>query len=381
MGRRLRRTQSSRRPLRSKLGIRPTAANIHLGHSIRSQVERAFPRTPGHHRRSDHRRCHRPRSAIQRQDAPVCRVGGRRRGRNAATYLAHGPGPAPEHPVGFPDPRAAWIGFHAANANGSPAGSWPKVLELCLGTATGADCWPKRSSQPYSVGTADSLHEFSNPLCRATTRWRCARDELGGTDRIQFVRWAAILRPFRPATPVRGRAADPCRGLDGVQKMSKSVGNPWASVATRSRCIRSWRNLPDAMVDELPPLLTLELNLTAADRPRTASARSDAPWRLPDGRPWPRLRRGGQAEPRPWAAGSGKLQRAGFSRTAEAPLPTFLAAVDSPLRAFSLLREWGFAPAARGRRADPGGPLRYGSIGDNHDPLQGLRRAEPGLRK
>jgi len=246
----------------------------------------------------------------------------------------------------------------------------------------------KRSSPTATApGTPISLHEFLYPLLQGY-------DRVGGALRTWSWRndqkFNVAMGP-RSATrhfgqrPSSGRCCRSCRGFDGVQKMSKSLGNTVGPVETRSRCIRSWRKLPDAVVDEyLHPAFT-GLNLTEAADRRTEPPEGDGPWRESPPAAMARLRRcAAQADCAALVA-AGQWQAAGAlgsAGTAEGgPCRRFPGGGGvSPLRPLPCCGEGlGFAPAAARAGGRIQGGAVYGSMKRTNScaPAPGLTRSPP----
>ena len=221
---RLKQAEREGRPLRIKLGIDPTGSNIHLGHSILFRKLRAF-QDAGH-------------TAVLIIGDFTARIGdptGKSTTRvqlsaeeveaNAATYLAQ---------LGQGQPkRTALLDFETPgrlevrrNSEWLAGLDLPQVIGL-LGTATVGQMLAKDDfSKRYSSGAPIALHEFLYPLLQGYDSVAVNADvELGGTDqKFNVAMGRDLQRHFNKGTQF-GLLLPILVGLDGVQKMSKSLGN------------------------------------------------------------------------------------------------------------------------------------------------------------
>jgi tyrosyl-tRNA synthetase len=139
----------------------------------------------------------------------------------------------------------------------------PQVIEL-LGTSTVGQMLAKDDfSKRYGSGTPISLHEFLYPLLQGYDSVAIQADvELGGTDQKFNVAMGRDLQRHFGQRPQFGLLLPILPGLDGVQKMSKSLGN---TVGLREDPLSMYSKLekvPDAVVDTYLTLLT-DLDLQA----------------------------------------------------------------------------------------------------------------------
>ncbi len=212
------------RPLRIKLGIDPTSSEIHLGHSILFRKLRAF-QDAGH-------------TAVLIIGDFTARIGdptGKSTTRvqltaeqveaNASNYLSQlGQGQLPENSLlDFNTPGA--IEVHR-NSEWLGKLDLSKVIEL-LGNATVGQMLAKEDfGKRYSSGIPISLHEFLYPLLQGFDSVAVDSDvELGGTDQKFNVAIGRDLQRYFQQSPQFGLLLPILVGLDGSQKMSKSLGN------------------------------------------------------------------------------------------------------------------------------------------------------------
>jgi tyrosyl-tRNA synthetase len=249
------------RPLRVKLGIDPTGSEIHLGHSILFRKLRAF-QDAGH-------------TAVliigdftarigdpTGKSATRVQLGAAEVEANADTYLVQ---------LGLgQDPAHALLDFETTgrlevrrNSEWLAGMDLPAVIEL-LGISTVGQMLAKEDfANRYGSGTPISLHEFLYPLLQGYDSVQVQADvELGGTDQKFNVAMGRDLQRHFGQRPQFGLLLPILPGLDGVQKMSKSLGN---TVGLREDPLSMYSKLekvPDAVVDEYLTLLT-DLDLQA----------------------------------------------------------------------------------------------------------------------
>ena len=339
------------RPLRIKLGIDPTGSDIHLGHSILFRKLRAF-QDAGH-------------TAVLIIGDFTARIGdptGKSATRvqltaeqvetNAATYLAQlGQGQ---------DPARALLDFETPgrlevrrNSEWLAALDLPKVIEL-LGISTVGQMLAKEDfANRYGSGTPISLHEFLYPLLQGYDSVAIQADlELGGTDqKFNVAMGRDLQRHFGQRTQF-GMLLPILPGLDGVQKMSKSLGNTVGLSEDPLSMYSKLEKVPDAAVEEYLTLLTdLDLEALPANPRERQKAMALEITR----------QRHGKAAAQQAQADAGKLVGgASGSGAADAEVPeASLAQVNFPARAFYLLSAVGIcASSSEARRQIQGGGVK-----------------------
>jgi len=238
----------SDRPLRIKLGIDPTGTDIHLGHSIPFRKLRSF-QDAGHTAvviigdftaqigdptgKSDVRR---QLTTEQVQE-------------NAQTYLQQ------LRPIlDFDTPGRLEIRYNS---------EWLGKLDLAqiqelLATMTVGQMLAKEGfAERYNQEKPIFLHEFLYPLMQGYDSVAIAADvELGGTDqKFNIAVGRDLQRHFQKRTQF-GLLLPILLGTDGVQKMSKSLGN---YVGLREDALSMYSKLektPDALLKDYFELLT-----------------------------------------------------------------------------------------------------------------------------
>ena len=327
---RLEEAKRAGRPLRIKLGIDPTGSDIHLGHSLLFRKLRAF-QDAGH-------------IAVLIIGDFTARIGdptGKSATRvqlsaaaveaNAATYLQQlGQGQDPERALlDFETPGRLEVRRNSEWLTGLDL---PQVIEL-LGISTVGQMLAKEDfSNRYGSGAPISLHEFLYPLLQGYDSVQVQADlELGGTDQKFNVAMGRDLQRHFGQRPQFGMLLPILPGLDGVQKMSKSLGNTVGLAEDPLSMYSKLEKVPDAVVDDYLTLLT---DLDMAVLPQI-----------------PRERQTLMALESTGAAGSG-------AAAAEVPEAS-LAAVNFPAKAFYLLSAVGLcASSSEARRQIQGGGVK-----------------------
>lgn len=348
---RLAEAEAAGRPLRVKLGIDPTGSDIHLGHSILFRKLRAF-QDAGH-------------TAVLIIGDFTARIGdptGKSATRvqlnaeaveaNAATYLQQlGQGQPPEQSL---------LDFHTPgrlevrrNSEWLAGLDLPQVIDL-LGTSTVGQMLAKEDfANRYGSGTPISLHEFLYPLLQGYDSAAVRADvELGGTDQKFNVAMGRDLQRHFGQRPQFGLLLPILPGLDGVQKMSKSLGNTVGLGDDPLSMYSKLEKVPDAVVNDYLTLLTdLDLDaLPASPRERQKAMALEVT----------RLRHGDAAARQAQHDAASLVGGAAGAGAAAAEVPAVsLATVTFPAKAFYLLSAVGIcASSSEARRQIQGGGVR-----------------------
>jgi tyrosyl-tRNA synthetase len=357
---RLRQAEGVGQSLRIKLGIDPTGADIHLGHSILFRKLRAF-QDAGH-------------TAVLIIGDFTARIGdptGKSATRvqlsaaaveaNAETYLVQ---------LGLgQDPERALLDFHTPgrlevrrNSEWLAGLDLPQVIDL-LGTSTVGQMLAKEDfANRYGSGTPISLHEFLYPLLQGYDSVQVRADvELGGTDQKFNVAMGRDLQRHFGQRPQFGLLLPILPGLDGVQKMSKSLGNTVGLGEDPLSMYSKLEKVPDAVVDDYLTLLT---NLDLAALPDEPRQRQKAM-----ALEVTRLRHGGMAARQAQGDAANLVGGAVGGGAAEAEVPgASLQSVSFPAKAFYLLSAVGIcSSSSEARRQIQGGGVR----------LDGQKLADP----
>ena len=255
------------RPLRVKLGIDPTGSDIHLGHSILFRKLRAF-QDAGH-------------TAVLIIGDFTARIGdptGKSATRvqltteqvdaNATTYLRQlGEGqPKEQALLDFETPGRLEVRRNSEWLEGLDL---PRVIGL-LGTATVGQMLAKDDfAKRYGSGTPIALHEFLYPLLQGYDSVAVDADvELGGTDqKFNVAMGRDLQRHFSQRTQF-GLLLPILVGLDGVQKMSKSLGNTVGLEEDPLSMYSKLEKVGDAAINDYLILLTDLASEALPDNPR-----------------------------------------------------------------------------------------------------------------
>ena len=336
------------RPLRVKLGIDPTGSDIHLGHSILFRKLRAF-QDAGH-------------TAVLIIGDFTARIGdptGKSATRvqltteqveaNATTYLRQlGQGQPKERALlDFETPGRLEVRRNSEWLGGLDL---PQVIGL-LGTATVGQMLAKDDfAKRYGSGTPIALHEFLYPLLQGYDSVAVDADvELGGTDqKFNVAMGRDLQRHFGQRTQF-GLLLPILVGLDGVQKMSKSLGNTVGLEDDPLSMYSKLEKVGDAAINDYLMLLTDLPDESFPDNPRDKQkAMALAVTAIRYGM---EVAQKAQADAATLVGGSG-------AASADVPEAS-LSAVNFPAKAFYLLSAVGIcASSSEARRQIKGGAAR-----------------------
>lgn len=246
----------SDRPLRIKFGIDPTGTDIHLGHSTIYRKLRAF-QDAGH-------------TAILLIGDFTARIGdptGKSEVRkqlteaevkqNAQTYLDQ------LRPIlDFDTPGRLEIRY---NSEWLSKLDLTDILELLSTMTVGQMLAKEGFAERYEKETPIYLHEFLYPLMQGYDSVALQADvELGGTDQKFNLTVGRDLQRHFGQRPQFGLLMPILPGTDGVQKMSKSLGNYVALSEDPLTMYSKLEKIPDEAIAIYAELLT---NLSPEDLP------------------------------------------------------------------------------------------------------------------
>lgn len=209
--------QTTEQPLRVKLGIDPTGADLHLGHSLPLRKLRAF-QDLGH-------------TAVLIIGDFTARVGdptGKTEVRrqlteaevtaNIRTYINQ------IKPIlDFDTPGRLEVLY---NSEWLSQLDLAKTLELLATMTVGQMLAKEGFAERYQKGNPVYLHEFLYPLLQGYDSVAVQADvELGGTDQKFNIALGRDLQRYFGLAPQYGLLTPILIGTDGVQKMSKSLNN------------------------------------------------------------------------------------------------------------------------------------------------------------
>jgi tyrosyl-tRNA synthetase len=351
LGARLSEAAAAGRPLRIKLGIDPTGSDIHLGHSILFRKLRAF-QDAGH-------------TAVLIIGDFTARIGdptGKSTTRvqlsadqveaNATTYLQQlGQGrDAARALLDFETPGRLEV---RRNSEWLAGLDLPQVIELLATSTVGQMLAKEDFAKRYGSGTPIVLHEFLYPLLQGYDSVAVRADvELGGTDQKFNVAMGRDLQRHFGQRAQFGMLLPILPGLDGVQKMSKSLGNTVGLSEDPLSMYSKLEKVPDGVVDDYLTLLT-DLDLAALpanprERQKTMALEVT------------RQRHGLAAAQQAQLDAATLVGGAAGAGAADAEVPEVsLAAVNFPAKAFYLLSAVGVcASSSDARRQIQGGGVR-----------------------
>ncbi|WP_269623345.1 tyrosine--tRNA ligase [Prochlorococcus marinus] len=261
----LSRYKATQKPLRIKLGIDPTGADIHLGHSILFRKLRAF-QDAGH-------------TAILIIGDFTARIGdptGKSKTRiqlssneveeNSQTYLEQlGLGKSKNDSLlDFETEGRIEV---RRNSEWLADFDMTQIINLLSKSTVGQMLAKEDFSKRYSNGTSISLHEFLYPLFQGYDSVAVKADvELGGVDQKFNVAMGRDMQRHFGQQPQFGLLLPILVGLDGTQKMSKSLGNTIGLSEDALSMYSKLEKVPDDQVLNYLTLLTdLELNKLPED--------------------------------------------------------------------------------------------------------------------
>ncbi|MBD2137909.1 tyrosine--tRNA ligase [Anabaena sp. FACHB-1237] len=236
------------RPLRVKLGIDPTGADIHLGHSIPVRKLRAF-QDAGHTavliigdftaRIGDPT----GKSEVRRQltEAEVAK--------NAQTYLDQ------VRPIlDFDTPGRLEVRYNSEWLSNLDLG---KTLELLSTMTVGQMLAKEGFAERYKQESPIFLHEFLYPLMQGYDSVAIEADvELGGTDQKFNIAVGRDLQRHFAIKPQFGLLLPILIGTDGMQKMSKSLNNYVGLSEHPAQKYQKLQGVPDNLLLSYFELLT-----------------------------------------------------------------------------------------------------------------------------
>ncbi len=248
------------RPLRVKLGIDPTGAEIHLGHSIPVRKLRAF-QDAGHTavliigdftaRIGDPTGKSEVRRQLSEADVKA----------NAKTYLEQ------VRPIlDFDTPGRLEVRYNSEWLSSLDLG---KTLELLATMTVGQMLAKEGFAERYGKGDPVFLHEFLYPLMQGYDSVAVQSDvELGGTDQKFNIAVGRDLQRHFGLPPQFGLLLPLLLGTDGSQKMSKSLGNYVGLQDNPLTMYSKLEKVPDAIIRDYFELLTPLALETLPENPR-----------------------------------------------------------------------------------------------------------------
>ncbi|MED5388786.1 MAG: tyrosine--tRNA ligase [Pseudomonadota bacterium] len=260
----LREKLASGRPLRIKAGFDPTAPDLHLGHTVLINKMRQF-QDLGHEvifligdftgMIGDPTGKSATRPPLTREDVL----------RNAETYK--------EQVFKVLDPARTRVVFNSEWMNEVGAAGMIKLAgQYTVARMLERDDFDKR----YKGNQSIAIHEFLYPLVQGYDSVALEADvELGGTDQKFNLLMGRTLQKAYGQAPQICLTMPILEGLDGVQKMSKSLGNYVGVNDAPGEMYRKLLSLPDALTwryyELLSPRSNEEIEALKAEADRLGS--------------------------------------------------------------------------------------------------------------
>ncbi len=236
------------RPLRVKYGIDPTGAEIHLGHSIPMRKLRAF-QDAGHiavliigdftARIGDPTGKSEVRRQLTQEEVA----------KNAQNYLEQ------VRPIlDFDTPGSLEVRY---NSEWLSKLDLEKIQELLSTMTVGQMLAKEGFAERYKKENPIFLHEFLYPLMQGYDSVAVEADvELGGTDQKFNIAVGRDLQRHFGQKPQFGVLLPILIGTDGVQKMSKSLGNYVGLLEHPAQKYQKLQGVPDHLLKQYFELLT-----------------------------------------------------------------------------------------------------------------------------
>ncbi len=242
----LQKSRDTNTPLRVKYGIDPTAADVHLGHTVPLRKMRQFQELG-----------HQAVIIIGNYTAMVGDPSGRDEARqkkfseeeveaNAQDYLAQ---------VG----KVVDLSKAEVHRNGDWFGkmSFADILSLC-GKVTIAQLLTRDDfAKRMKAETPIFLHECLYPIMQAWDSVKIQSDiELGGTEQLYSFMLARVLQKDQNLPQQIGVMSPILVGMDGVKRMGKSLGNYIGISEAPYEMIKKFMQIPDTVMKMYFELLT-----------------------------------------------------------------------------------------------------------------------------
>lgn len=235
------------KPLRVKLGMDPSSPDIHLGHAVVLRLMRRF-QDAGH-------------KAVLIIGDYTARIGdpsGKSKTRpmlspeqidaNAKTYLAQATR------ILDPDPRKLEL---RSNSEWLSTLTFADILRLCSQTTVARMMERDTFEKRFAAGQPIALHEFLYPIMQGYDSVCVRADiELGGTDQTFNNLFGRDMQTAVGQEPQIVITMPILRGLDGHEKMSKSLGNYIGVTANPNDMFGKTMSIPDALMEEWFTLCT-----------------------------------------------------------------------------------------------------------------------------
>ena len=263
---RLKQSRDSGRPLRVKLGIDPSSPDIHVGHTVVLRKLRDFQRLG-----------HIPIVLWGTATAMVGDPSGRDKTRPSLTR---------DQVNDNKETYKAQVGqvLEVEAVEERENGEWFDRMDFMAGVRlasryTVAQILDRDSFKDrYTQGIPISVHEMLYPLMQGWDSVELKADiELGGTDQLFNLIVGRELQKQQAQPPQVCVTVPLLEGLDGVKKMSKSLGNYIGVTESPTEMFGKSMSIPDKLMEKYFPLLTDlpddEIRSLLSGHPREAKVR------------------------------------------------------------------------------------------------------------
>lgn len=242
------RSREGGRPLRVKLGVDPSSADLHIGHSVVLRKMRQFQDLG-----------HRAVLIIGDFTATIGDPSGRNKTRpalgleetrrNGRTYVEQATR------ILDPDPEKLEIRHNSEWLSDLGFGELVRLASTyTVARMLERDDFTKR----YRDGVPISVHEFLYPLAQAYDSVAIRADvELGGTDQLFNLLVGRDVQKAYDQTPQVALTTPLLEGLDGREKMSKSLNNTIGVSEDPASMFKKAMQVPDALLPRYVELCTL----------------------------------------------------------------------------------------------------------------------------
>ena len=231
------RSQKEKRPLIIKLGLDPSAPDIHLGHAVVLRKIRQMQDLG-----------HRAVIVIGDMTGKIGDPTGKSKGRvalsdevvkaNALTYQ--------QQIFKILDPSRTEVRF---NSEWLAKMNLEEVLNLAATTTVARMLEREEFRKRYESNTPIGIHEFFYPLMQARDSVELHADiELGGTDQTFNILMGRTLQRTLGQEPQIAIFMPILEGLDGVEKMSKSLGNYIGVEEDAKTMFKKVMEIPDVLI-------------------------------------------------------------------------------------------------------------------------------------
>lgn len=245
LAKKIERAIATGQPLKVKLGLDPTAPDIHLGHTVVLQKMRHFQEL-------GHRAIIILGDFTARIGDPTGKIETRKQlseeevRANARTYE--------EQIFKILDPDKTEVVF---NSSWLAPLTFAEVIKLAANYTVARMLEREDFSKRFKSGLPISIHEFFYPLMQGYDSVALAADvELGGTDQKFNLLMGRTLQVAYGQEPQVAITMPLLEGLDGVQKMSKSVGNYVGITESPGEMYGKLMSLPDTLIVRYLELVT-----------------------------------------------------------------------------------------------------------------------------